>query len=203
MSARPFRAGYFYPRSPCGERPALAWASVTLCGFLSTLSLRRATCGILLRCVCTLYFYPRSPCGERHGWYMNDNNSSDISIHALLAESDGTSTDHHPTSILISIHALLAESDPRRYYHRPHLGYFYPRSPCGERRGTGACRRGTLRISIHALLAESDLRMPSTKSTLPVFLSTLSLRRATGQIERRGADPRHFYPRSPCGERPD
>ena len=58
---------------------------------------------------------------------------------------------------------------------------------------------------------------------LGIFLSTLSLRRATtgnasgihthwisihallaesdGQIERRAADPRDFYPRSPCGER--
>ena len=79
---------YFYPRSPCGERPleTLAGAFLfpisihallaesdfqtsKLCDllltFLSTLSLRRAT-----RCRCRPVsrdrnFYPRSPCGER------------------------------------------------------------------------------------------------------------------------------------------
>ena len=55
----------FYPRSPCGERPAFdaAWRKNN--GFLSTLSLRRAT-------------EPRPPEPLRHP----------ISIHALLAESD-------------------------------------------------------------------------------------------------------------------
>ena len=78
-----------------------------------------------------------------------------ISIHALLAESDGIgyiavlNTD-------ISIHALLAESD------------LQSRSPMI-----------LLQISIHALLAESDLcRAGYTKDDL-AFLSTLSLRRAT------------------------
>ena len=78
--------------------------------------------------------------------------------------------------------------------------YFYPRSPCGERRtrqarratqeaflSTLSLRRATLEyahaidadgISIHALLAESDL-----KSLMFLLSST------------------NFYPRSPCGER--
>ena len=34
------------------------------------------------------------------------------------------------------------------------------------------------------------------------FLSTLSLRRATGQAASRLAPKLYFYPRSPCGERP-
>ena len=79
----------------------------------------------------------------------------------------------------ISIHALLAESDYLGAGKSCDVRDFYPRSPCGERRGFGAgswrlviflstlsLRRATLRvvdgsksfiISIHALLAESDL----------------------------------------------
>ena len=34
------------------------------------------------------------------------------------------------------------------------------------------------------------------------FLSTLSLRRATLPVSNRKPVQRHFYPRSPCGERP-
>ena len=79
------------------------------------------------------------------------------------------------------------------------------------------------RISIHALLAESDV-VDALKLAGPVlFLSTLSLRRATGPElgQLFGAlisihallaesDPffvylqlnmNNFYPRSPCGER--
>ena len=101
----------FYPRSPCGERPGV-WRDMTLeikisihallaesdkslgyisdagLTFLSTLSLRRATsprCGWL---EVIYYFYPRSPCGER----LYDTYAKvlrvNISIHALLAESD-------------------------------------------------------------------------------------------------------------------
>ena len=59
-----------------------------------------------------------------------------------------------------------------------HINYFYPRSPCGERQ----------RAENHA-------------NSQQEFLSTLSLRRAT--IVFAGILPhnRHFYPRSPCGER--
>ena len=39
---RPFSA-YFYPRSPCGERPVNVYAAAGQDVFLSTLSLRRAT----------------------------------------------------------------------------------------------------------------------------------------------------------------
>ena len=56
-----------------------------------------------------------------------------ISIHALLAESDGAPVDKMPSSS-ISIHALLAESDSPPYMVLAALRDFYPRSPCGERR---------------------------------------------------------------------
>ena len=146
----------------------------------------------------------------------------------------------------ISIHALLAESDPPRHWHGGKPGHFYPRSPCGERQ----CARGPLRgkapflstlslrratilaplynpdivflstlslrratrafavynppggISIHALLAESDVRQGMATLSQPIFLSTLSLRRATSAHDIFHTLNKHFYPRSPCGERP-
>ena len=57
---------YFYPRSPCGERPVVF--TVARCNhiaFLSTLSLRRATSALIIQSRFISYFYPRSPCGER------------------------------------------------------------------------------------------------------------------------------------------
>ena len=79
----------------------------------------------------------------------------------------------------ISIHALLAESDT------------------GNASGIH-----THWISIHALLAESDLPRPTPCPSRGRFLSTLSLRRATRTGYQGRADRPHFYPRSPCGERP-
>ena len=57
-------------------------------------------------------------------------------------------------------------------------------------------------ISIHALLAESDRRPGGPWNKRPRFLSTLSLRRATVVCGCPRVDFGHFYPRSPCGERP-
>ena len=104
------------------------------------------------------------------------------------------------------------------------FAYFYPRSPCGERptapsavapvklflstlslRRATACQGPPLRgvhISIHALLAESDLTEFNTAVKQLAFLSTLSLRRATLCRYKLGWFQCHFYPRSPCGERP-
>ena len=79
---------------------------------------------------------------------------------------------------------------------------FYPRSPCGERRRCRAASSAAWIISIHALLAESDSKPRRLKSRRCVFLSTLSLRRATCYSLRYSASCWHFYPRSPCGERP-
>ena len=57
---------------------------------------------------------------------------------------------------VISIHALLAESDPPSATLSNGKVYFYPRSPCGER-----------------------LIQAMAHLTALLFLSTLSLRRAT------------------------
>ena len=56
----------------------------------------------------------------------------------------------------ISIHALLAESDWDVYRGKQDIRNFYPRSPCGERRNGYPHTRQRDAISIHALLAESD-----------------------------------------------
>ena len=81
-----------------------------------------------------------------------------ISIHALLAESDSHFDVLAVSALLISIHALLAESD---LIDEIQLEFnsldFYPRSPCGERRCAKRFHAADISISIHALLAESDL----------------------------------------------
>ena len=101
----------FYPRSPCGERPGWTQTRMTANIFLSTLSLRRATAVPTLQPWHAANFYPRSPCGERlskrrlpsscrlflstlslrraTAGVWRDMDLEIISIHALLAESDG------------------------------------------------------------------------------------------------------------------
>ena len=80
---------------------------------------------------------------------------------------------------------------------------FYPRSPCGERHNADCNCRNAHPISIHALLAESDYDTSSLMQCQAKFLSTLSLRRATINPANQTNLPGNFYPRSPCGERPD
>ena len=101
--------------------------------FLSTLSLRRATEFRKLLYPGSTNFYPRSPCGERQSFGNSCTQAVPISIHALLAESDGNcpSGCQRPC---ISIHALLAESD----------------------QAANGLANTPPEISIHALLAESD-----------------------------------------------
>ena len=65
-------------------------------------------------------------------------------------------------AVCISIHALLAESDAAVCKAVSAELYFYPRSPCGER-----------------------LKTPCVKLSIDVFLSTLSLRRATDDRQER------------------
>ena len=146
----------FYPRSPCGERQKPKQPRAP-----------------------THYFYPRSPCGERLGQCFAHYITNNISIHALLAESDQAANGLADTPPQISIHALLAESDGAIGQLQCIHGNFYPRSPCGERQAVQST------INIHR-----------------TFLSTLSLRRATNDSRGTYALSTYFYPRSPCGERP-
>ena len=80
----------------------------------------------------------------------------------------------------ISIHALLAESDVKADTGK-HLKVVFL-STLSLRRATENGFAGVLfliDISIHALLAESDLFSFVSDSLPALFLSTLSLRRAT------------------------
>ena len=150
----------------------------------------------------TLHFYPRSPCGERPRKSQSSRAGIRISIHALLAESDRgwcfisafpqtflstlslrRATQWFGLSFLniefLSTLSLRRATLCRRCCY-PTAGYFYPRSPCGERllhKPDGAPL--PLNISIHALLAESDFWVRSFLAPFFIFLSTLSLRRAT------------------------
>ena len=149
-------AAYFYPRSPCGERPKEAATTANTALFLSTLSLRRAT--------------PRS---------RDNSMGRNISIHALLAESDLQRQIEFERYSDISIHALLAESDPAKHTEPSSMCTFL--STLSLRRATvwPYQRHFASDISIHALLAESDC--------VTLFTADRALR--------------YFYPRSPCGER--
>ena len=95
----------------------------------------------------------------------------------------------------------LRRATNQTYFPFPKPSNFYPRSPCGERRLKQNTATISNTISIHALLAESDRKLRKGKITMSIFLSTLSLRRAT-RVEPFHATSRlYFYPRSPCGER--
>ena len=147
--------------------------------FLSTLSLRRAT-------------------------YQDKFSipSDNISIHALLAESDGTGFFVLDERHDISIHALLAESDTPtlesltptqtflstlslRRATRPVSAlysvnrYFYPRSPCGERRHFSSKQRTLPKFLSTLSLRRATVSQHSPSTVHTKFLSTLSLRRAT------------------------
>ena len=125
-----------------------------------------------------------------------------ISIHALLAESDRTGPLSTSTKRRFLSTLSLRRATMTTNISNLKVFYFYPRSPCGERRSffkrlfgiheeflsTLSLRRATgllaivrrrIIISIHALLAESD-----------------------GQRLKASTVIDHFYPRSPCGERP-
>ena len=128
--------------------------------FLSTLSLRRATCCSLRLIFSPMNFYPRSPCGERL-WAVLVIVAPPAFLSTLSLRRATSRHNLCPRKSKISIHALLAESDARRNAHMS-------RTP----------------ISIHALLAESDQDATPICQGLQ-FLSTLSLRRATA-IGRRG-----------------
>ena len=127
--------------------------------FLSTLSLRRAT---LHNAVHSLArnFYPRSPCGERQ-FSLGPVSSGDKFLSTLSLRRATAGCSRALIVAVISIHALLAESDFKLY-----------------QQGAGYT------ISIHALLAESDQYWATRARAAQLFLSTLSLRRATAKVHK-------------------
>ena len=149
----------------------------------------------------SLYFYPRSPCGERLPLDEFQDLAPDISIHALLAESDCITT-----TIICTAWRFLSTLSLRRATRRkqPSFGnyiHFYPRSPCGERHSISSVINniidnfyprspcGERLISPHSAPDNGNFyprspcgeRLDRVQETLApkLFLSTLSLRRAT------------------------
>ena len=170
-------AVYFYPRSPCGERPT------TICNIYAA-----------------SYFYPRSPCGERPVCRLPFPLVFTISIHALLAESDmltlsGVSMDCQFLSTLSLRRATSSTGSSVNL-----SSDFYPRSPCGERLSANnqyICKSG---ISIHALLAESDSVNLSSGKSITISIHALLAESDLAKIKTL-RKVKNFYPRSPCGER--
>ena len=126
-----------------------------MCLFLSTPSARRATNGARA-CLPPKRFLstPSARRATRHRQAGSD--SWTISIHALREEGD--------RSVAFS---LSVRSD------------FYPRPPRGGRRHRDHANPRGLRISIHALREEGDCSINFYSTTVILFLSTPSARRAT------------------------
>ena len=191
---------YFYPRSPCGERPDKSCGihmnrKISIHALLaesdSFITSILHSFGISIHALlaesdplkATKFnsfqnFYPRSPCGERPVFPCFIIIDVKISIHALLAESDNGGT-HHEKSRTISIHALLAESDHPHKSNQFAGQYFYPRSPCGERRKNISRRCKCYGYFYPRSPCGERLRQNYECFKWIKFLSTLSLRRAT------------------------
>ena len=139
------------------------------------------------------HFYPRSPCGERPTWDGSRRHRPNFYPRSPCGERPKTDGKIQWKDC-ISIHALLAESDlfilslPRTRQH------FYPRSPCGERRNIGYIFIGE-NIFLSTLSLRRATGPSRTSPCVVIFLSTLCTRCAAAFLN-------NFYPRSPCGERP-
>ena len=169
------------------------------------------------------YFYPRSPCGERLVSCHYFPFDIAISIHALLAESDLAVPDLGKGNVRflstlslrratygrindISRLIFLSTLSLRRAtlpapLTLPPSANFYPRSPCGERLYAAGHPRHLDHFYPRSPCGERPI-FAVRPYDAPIFLSTLSLRRATPILLGQKLDIFDFYPRSPCGERP-
>ena len=194
--------GHFNPRSPHGERQALASAAPH-----------------------PAHFNPRSPHGERRLLLQDaDGYSGRISTHAPRTGSDQQKCCAIISIQQISTHAprtgsdalsckfskVLAHFNPRSPHgerrppsckgvrhlafqptlpargataqcaaHHPRAGHFNPRSPHGERRHRHPCSSGAVPISTHAPRTGSDGGRSTTRSRGLLFQPTLPARGAT------------------------
>ena len=151
--------------------------------FLSTLSLRRATTyGTRTASRYTTFLSTLSLRRATHWQKVNPNPKIFLSTLSLRR---ATYTDPE-TCALVSFFYPRSPCGERRSarsgFCRPR--FFYPRSPCGERPGAQQSTVVSQSFSIHALLAESDSNQIEADRRNLAFLSTLSLRRATGHRPR-------------------
>ena len=145
-----------------------------------------------------------------------------ISIHALLAESDdalvltaaqcqlflSTLSLRRATLKLnqsqgcmrfLSTLSLRRATPDVEYSPRLHHN-FYPRSPCGERLLGSMLAKSLVNFYPRSPCGERHISKQRMQAQA-LFLSTLSLRRATFDQYSTLRNPFNFYPRSPCGER--
>ena len=170
------------------------------------------------------HFYPRSPCGERQARRASRQQPAGISIHALLAESDrfyplktliilpflstlslrratgGSGAGSWRLAIFLSTLSLRRATDICANNHVGIRENFYPRSPCGERLNYFDFSRLWRDFYPRSPCGERLMHALELASSV-LFLSTLSLRRATLTSVVSSAGTIDFYPRSPCGER--
>ena len=154
-------------------------ASLDNSGFQSTLSLRRATATRSGQPPMDRHFNPRSPCGERLYITEPPPSSSQISIHALLAESDA----HHccvvvQRAIFQSTLSLRRATCAREEY--PCRAEF--QSTLSLRRATGSHRVGIVSsrdFNPRSPCGERPAYPRKVGKQAAKFQSTLSLRRAT------------------------
>ena len=145
-------------------------------------------------------FYPRSPCGERPKIFYKGDTQKYFYPRSPCGERRVSTTILAWNPVFLSTLSLRRATTLQRVA-RLFWNNFYPRSPCGERHCARLFRPFQHPISIHALLAESDAHHYTYKRFNALFLSTLSLRRATPITTHISALMLYFYPRSPCGER--
>ena len=172
--------------------------SSSLVIFLSTLSLRRATCHISVPCGACWHFYPRSPCGERllglgHSFRHNTFLST-----LSLRRATGHLLKRYRNMLLFLSTLSLRRATIMTTIICTALKFL----------STLSLRRATLG-ALWVLLTQIFLSTLSLRRAtglrfffdVSLFLSTLSLRRATLKKFPLMCTIKHFYPRSPCGER--
>ena len=103
-----------------------------LMSFLSTLSLRRAT--IRKRQIISIIQFLSTLSLRRATIPFIRSSAVCIFLSTLSLRRATHREKYHCHFLSISIHALLAESDLQCCFLSLPLLYFYPRSPCGERR---------------------------------------------------------------------
>ena len=128
------RFTHFYPRSPCGERLTVFDANCIYTIISIHALLAESDEGVYGKNRTPENFYPRSPCGERPLKAQGDGGYKAISIHALLAESDTWMRGSRITYVEFLSTLSLRRATSAFGGTTMLEVYFYPRSPCGERR---------------------------------------------------------------------
>ena len=175
---------YFYPRSPCGERPRTPTTVLTLI-CISIHALLAESDDMKMRMIrASKNFYPRSPCGERRGsQQLSARPTKDFYPRSPCGERHKGRIRDAINLTFLSTLSLRRATEPPRVLREP-TAHFYPRSPCGERQ-----RAERHANSQQEFLSTLSLRRATLINCTSIgrpkrFLSTLSLRRATAKVHK-------------------